>query len=267
MGKIDGKVAMITGSGSGIGRASAILFAQEGTKVVVNCRTVKTGEETVKLIRKDGGEALFVKADVSKEEDVKNLIRKTISAYGRLDILFNNAGLEEGIGDITQITEKQWNTTVSTNLTGTWLGMKYAIPEMLRTGGGVIISTSSICGFIQMSNVGADYSASKAGIIMLTKMAAAQFAPQNIKVNCICPGHVATPLFEKSDIAGNEENRRKLNNMPLRGRVGTSEEIARVALFLACDDSSYITGEALVVDGGHTVLSRGYEPGYGVLSA
>ncbi len=122
---------------------------------------------------------------------------------------------------------------IGINLTGTWLGMKYGIPEMVKAGGGAIISTSSICGFMHASGAAADYNASKAGIIMLTKTAACEFAPQNIRVNCICPGHVATPQFERGDVAGNEERRKKLNKMPLRGKVGTPEEIAQVALFLA----------------------------------
>ena len=267
MGRLDGKVAIITGAGTGIGRASAILFAKEGAKVVVASRnTAGTGEETVRMIKEAGGKAIFVKTDVSKAENVKNMIKTTVDTYGKLDILYNNAGVAAGTGDITQMTEEQWNRGISINLTGTFLGMKYGIPEMIKAGGGVIISTSSLAGIIGFGSAPADYGASKAGIIMLTKTAAFEFARQNIRANCICPTHCATPLFESYDVAGDEERRKKLNNMPLIGRVGTAEEIAQIALFLACDDSSLITGEAVVADGGHASLIRGYDPGYDVLS-
>lgn len=263
MGKLDGKVAIITGSASGIGKASALLFAKEGAKVVVADIDPKAGEETVKAIKEGGGDAIFVRADVSKSKDVENLVKTTVDTYGRLDVLFNNAGMGAGMGDIVDMTEEQLLTGINVNLIGAWRGMKYAIPEMLKVGGGTIISTSSICGIIHTSNAPADYDVSKAGIIMLTKTAACQFGRQNIRVNCICPGHVSTPLFEKWDIAGEEWRRKKHNDMELIGRVGIPDEIARVALFLACDDSSYITGQALIVDGGHTCLARGYEPGFG----
>ena len=261
MGRLDGKVALITGAGSGFGRASGILFAKEGAKVAVVDYVPEGGEETVRVIKEAGGEAIFVNADVSKTEDVKRMIRTTVDTYGKLDILFNNAGVAMGQVPLTETTEEQWNRDISINLTGVWLGMKYAIPEMTKRGGGVIISTASVAGFMAVLDVPVEYNVSKAGVIILTKVAAAEFADQNIRVNCICPGNCVTPQCLNYNIEraveGREVALRKMNAMQLIGRMGRAEEIAQVALFLACDDSSFVTGEALVADGGHSVLARG----------
>jgi len=257
MGRLDNKVAIITGAGSGFGRATSILFAKEGAKVVVADWIAKGGEETVRMIKEDGGEAIFIKIDVSKTEDVRKMIKTTIDTYGKLDILHNNAGVVGQLAPLHQITEEQWNRVISINLTGVWLGMKYAIPEMVKKGGGTIINTASVGGIIRVPNTPTDYHVSKAGVIMLTKVAAVEFANRNIRVNCICPSHSLTPLVENA-VRGNKEAINEFNQRAPMGRMATPEEIAQAALFLASEESSsFITGEALVVDGGYTVAGRG----------
>lgn len=258
MGRLDGKVALITGASSGIGRASAILFAREGARVVIVARGVEAGEETVRMIEEAGGEAIFVKADVSKTEDVKEMIGTTVGTYGKLDILFNNAAVVTmGIFSTSELAEKDWDKTISINLKGVWLGMKYAIPEMLKQGGGTIINMSSVAGIVMTPDIPVDYAVSKAGVIMLTRTAAIEFAKQNIRVNCICPGHTLTPQNEQW-LAGDEEALNQLNRNIPTNRMAMPEEIAQAALFLADDkSSSYITGEALVIDAGYSVVCRG----------
>ena len=215
------------------------------------------GEETVRKIESAGGKATFVKADVSVTEDIKRAVKTALDTYGKLDILFNNAGVAGDYVPITEMTEEQWDRGLNVNTRGVWLGMKYAIPEMLKQGGGVIISTASISGFTVVPGVPPEYNVSKAATIMLTKTAAAQFADKNIRINCICPGHCLTPMVVNW-LHGDQEAKKEVDGRQLIGRMGTVDEIAQAALFLASDEcSSFITGEALVADGGHTVLARG----------
>ena len=249
MGKLDGKVALITGAGFGIGRASALLFAEEGAKVAVNARTSERGPETVRMIKEKGGEAVFIQADVSKSGDVERMVKTTVDAYGRIDILFNHAGISQGNYLLADTTEEQWDKLVDTNLKGIFLGSKYVIPLMIKQGGGVIINTSSVLGLIA-APYRAVYGATKAGIIQLTKGMALEYGSQNIRVNCICPGAIQTALLEKAKSDLTSMNVDAFGQVVPLGRQGQPEEVAQAALYLASDDSTYVTGASLVIDGG-----------------
>ncbi|MDA4136297.1 MAG: SDR family oxidoreductase [Thaumarchaeota archaeon] len=248
--KLDGRVAIITGGNSGIGKATAILFAQEGAKVVVAGRNSSRGREVVDEIRKKGGDAVFVRTDVSKSEDVKNLVEKTVSRYGRIDVLFNNAALSP-VGTVLTTSEKDWRAVIDTNINGTFLCTRYVLPHMQKRGGGAIINTGSINSLMAMKDEAA-YDASKGGVLMLTRATALDFAKDNIRVNCICPGAIETPMLRGIlQLAPNpKEAEAELVRKHALGRIGTPEEVARVALFLASDDSSFVTGTAVAVDGG-----------------
>jgi len=245
VGKLDAKVALITGAGSGIGRATAFLFAGEGAKVAVADCVPAGGQETVRMIKEAGGEAIFIEVDVSKAADVERMVKTTVDTYGRIDILYNNAGITGTIAPTADLTEEDWDLVLDTNLKSVFLGSKYAIPIMINQGGGVIISTSSTMGLGGKTTI-APYCASKAGIALLTKTMAAEYASQNIRVNCICPGMIATAMTESWIPA------LQMQFIPLGGTAGRAEDVARAALYLACDDSAYVTGTALVVDGGWT---------------
>jgi meso-butanediol dehydrogenase/(S,S)-butanediol dehydrogenase/diacetyl reductase len=252
--KLEDKVAVITGAGSGIGRATAILFAAEGARVVVADVVRAAGEETVEQIRQDGGMGVFAHADVTKESDVATMVQLAVETYGRLDVLYNNAGVTLP-ATVTATTEDIWNKTIDINLKGVMLGCKYAIPAMLKHSSGSIINTASMLGLVASPNQ-APYCAAKGGVVMLTKQVAVDYAGHNIRANCICPSEVDTPMHRKfiAESSDPEATRQRLlERIPL-GRVASPEEIARVALFLASDDSSYITGVALPVDGGLTAL-------------
>lgn len=251
MGKLDGKVAIVTGSASGIGRASAILFAQEGAKVVVADVDPK-GRDVAEEISRGGGTATFVKTDVSKPEDVEALVRAAVDAYGKLNVIFNNAGVEGEQRFTADCSVENWDRVLGINLKGVFLGMKYAIPAILKSGGGAIVNTASTAGITGYPSMPA-YSASKGGVIQLTKTAALEYARQGIRVNCICPGGIFTPLVERFTKGLPKEQIEKMVQAvhPI-GRFGTPEEVAKLALYLASDDSSFCTGAPFIVDGGMT---------------
>jgi len=254
--RLKGKVAIITGAGSGLGRAAALLFTREGAKVVVAANREKDGEQTVKSIKEAGGDTILVQVDVTKASDLEKAVKAAVARYGKLDIMLNNAGTPGPGKLIADITEEEWNRVISVNLTGVFLGTKYAIPEMLKTGGGVIINTSSVAGVSPRRYTGA-YAAAKAAVIQLTRVTALEYARKNIRVNCILPGPIDTPFFSK--IAGGDPEKIAVfkeavrNEVPL-GRFAKPEEIAQAALFLASDEASYITGAAFPADGGQLLV-------------
>ncbi len=247
-GRLKGKVAMVTGAGSGIGQASAILFAQQGAKVVVSDFNEKMGQATCDTITKEGGQAIFAKADVSKSAEVQALMASCVKAYGTLDALLNCAGvaLVGKDGPVTEMSEETWNTTIAVNLTGTFLCCKYAIPLMLKKKSGSVINMSSMAGLIGVPNHG--YSATKGGIISLTRSIAVVYAPHNVRANSICPGVIETAMTQP--IRSDEQwNKMVISVTPL-GRWGKAIDVANLSLFLASDESSYITGTNISIDGG-----------------
>lgn len=245
MKSFENKVVIITGAGSGIGRATAQKFAEEGARVVVSDINEQEGKQTVEAIKEQGGEAFFIKCDVSQEEEVKKLIEKTVEHFGQLDCAYNNAGIEGRPCDTTLCSTENWDKTLDINLKGVWLCMKYEIMQMLKQGGGTIVNCSSIAGLVGFETIPA-YVASKHGVIGLTEAAAMEFAKKNIRVNAVCPGPVHTPMLER--FTQHQED--KMAQQDPMGRVGRPEEIADSVLWLCSDKSSYVTGQALAVDGG-----------------
>ena len=249
--RLSGKVAIITGAGSGIGRASALLFAREGAKVVVADIDREAAERTAGEIKNAEGEATFAQVDVSKAAEVERMVKTCMEAFEGVDILYNNAGMP-GPDGVDIVSEEDWDKAIDVNLKGVFLGCKYAIPEMRKRGGGSIISTSSVAGLVgSMSSP--TYSAAKGGVVLWTKAAAVALSKYKIRVNCLCPAPIETPmLIHFFDWSPDPEKalQNYTNSLSL-GRIGTPEEVARAALFLASDESSFITGVALPVDAGH----------------
>ncbi|MGA8214762.1 MAG: glucose 1-dehydrogenase [Candidatus Sulfotelmatobacter sp.] len=248
--RLEDKVALITGGTSGIGEASAILFAKEGAAVAITGRNEKRGHAVAKRITSAGGKAIFIPSDVRRAEECRHSVDETLGGFGRLDILFNNAGVFYP-HTILDCTEEEWDLQMDVNLKGTFLMSKAALPHMIEQRHGVIINNSSGWG-IAGGDAAVAYCASKGGVVLLTKAMAIDHGRQGIRVNCICPGDVDTPMLpEDARLRGLkwEDYLAGCANRPL-GRIGTVEEIAKAALFLASDDSSFMTGAALVVDGG-----------------
>ena len=245
MNRLEGKVAIVSGAGSGIGREVALLFAREGARVAVVDCVMETGEETVRRIRESGGEAIFVGADLSRASDAERMVKETLKKYGKLDILSNNAGILGEVAPVGDASEELWDRVISVNLKSVFLCSKYAVREMMRGGGGVIINSASVMGLVGLPGNTA-YSASKGGIIQFTRTMALEYASSNIRVNCICAGWIDTPMNEN---LAEPVVRWMLKETPM-GRLGRPEEVAEAALYLASDDSSFVTGTALVIDGG-----------------
>jgi NAD(P)-dependent dehydrogenase (short-subunit alcohol dehydrogenase family) len=253
MGKLDGQVAIITGGSSGIGLATALEFAREGARVVIAARDPQRGRQAVEQVSMSGGQAIFVGCDVCKAQACKAVVETAIHTFGRLDILFNNAGLIHVDRTVENTTEDEWAATMEINVTGTFLMSKYAIPRMAESGAGSIINNASVFGLVGGSGVAA-YCAAKGAIINLTRAMAIDHAAQNIRVNCICPGSVDTPLLkdEMEALGGEDLQRPKFAARHPLNRISSPEEIASVVLFLASSASSFITGAAIPVDGGRS---------------
>ena len=249
-GQFEGKVSLVTGGASGIGRATALAFAREGAKVVIDDIQVEAGEKTRQMISEAGGEAIFVEADVRKAAEVEALINKAIDKYGRLDFAHNNAGIEDALTLTADCTEENWDRVISTNLKGVWLCMKYEIPQMLKQGGGAIVNTASTAGLVGVPRWPA-YAASKGGVMQLTRTAALEYAKAGIRVNAVCPGGTRTPLHEraKARAGGKETPPSELNP---QGRRADPKEIAEAVVWLCSDAASFVTGHPMVVDGGMT---------------
>ena len=248
-GRLHGKVAIVTGAGSGIGKSVAELFAEEGAAVVVAEWNRQTGAQTATAL---GQRAIFCETDVSKSGDARNMVETAVREFGRLDILVNNAAIQI-LGTLDQTSEEDWDRLQAVNLKGVFLGMKYAIPAMIASGGGSIVNIASILGFVGDPDLAA-YCAMKGGVIAMTKAAALGYGPAGIRVNCICPGDVDTPMVQDymNKSPDPEGLRREISSKYALRRIATPREVAEAALYLASDASSFITGDALVIDGGLT---------------
>jgi NAD(P)-dependent dehydrogenase (short-subunit alcohol dehydrogenase family) len=246
--ELEGKVGLVTGGTSGIGRETAVLFAKSGAKVVVAGRREKEGEETIELIRNAGGDSLFVKTDVSKASEVEALIQKTVERFGRLDVAFNNAGIEGVWSPIIRQSEEDWDQTIAINLKGVWLCLKCEIRQMLKQGGaGAIVNMASTMGLVGSAGAAA-YSASKHGVIGLTQTAALENAKSGIRVNAVCPGFIETPMADRMfRLPG--VHKYVLSCHPI-GRLGRPMEIAEAVVWMCSDRASFMTGQSLVLDGG-----------------
>jgi NAD(P)-dependent dehydrogenase (short-subunit alcohol dehydrogenase family) len=249
---MDRKVAIVTGGNSGIGRATAIALAREGAKVTVAARRASEGEETVRLVKEAGSDAIFVKTDVAIENDVKSLVEKTVDTYGKLDYAVNNAGIGEKMTPLVEQTSEKFDQIMNTNVRGVWLSMKYEIPMMIKNGGGAIVNTSSGAGLVGFPQMPV-YIASKHAVLGLTKSAALEYAKSGIRINAIAPGGVETDMLMQT-VGDDHQFLETFRSMHPIGRIGRPEEIANTIVWLLSDKASFVLGHTLLVDGG--IVSR-----------
>ena len=250
-GQLNGKVALITGGASGIGRATALTFAREGAKLIIADMNEDGGQQTVHMITEHGGEATFVQVDVSRAIEVEAMISKTVQTYGRLDCAHNNAGIGSRPRVLLhELSEESWERVISINLKGVWLCMKYEIIQMCTQGGGAIVNTASIMGLVGSWSRSGVYNASKHGVVGLTKTAALEYAKSGIRVNAVCPGYIRTPLIEEALTSNPEMEAQIVARHPV-GRMGRPEEIAEAVMWLCADAASFVTGHTMTVDGGY----------------
>ncbi|MEE2873425.1 MAG: SDR family oxidoreductase [Candidatus Latescibacterota bacterium] len=250
IGRVENKIALVTGGGSGLGRATVQALAREGAKVLVADLNLESAHETVTMVAETGGEASAFAMDVTVAAQVEAMVQMTVERYGRLDCAFNNAGIPGKVGtSVIDYEEEDWDRVIAVDLKGVWLGMKYELKQMLKQGRGVVVNTASIAGLVGL--VGSSpYVASKHGVVGLTKTAALEFAQQNIRVNAVCPGVFRTPLVEKVIAELPEREELYLSAQPI-GRMGRPEELAEAVVWLCSDAASFVTGHAFPVDGGY----------------
>lgn len=248
--RFQGKTVFITGAGSGIGRSTSLAFAKAGAKVAAVDINVSAAEETAKLMKDEGGSALAIRCDVTRADQVEAAVKKTVADLGSLDFAFNNAGIEQGVVPLTEVSEELFDRLFAINVRGVYLCMKYQIPVMAERGGGVIVNTSSTAGVLSIRNQGA-YCATKYAVVALSKSTALEFASQNIRINALCPGITDTPMIERVS-GGTEQGRTRLIGQEPVGRFARPEEMARACMWLCSDDGAFITGAALNVDGGQS---------------
>jgi len=244
----DGKTAIVTGGSFGIGRAAAVAFAARGANVIVADWFEDKDNTTLKQIKATGGQGIFIKCDVSRTGDVRSMVEKAIVSYGRLDFAFNNAGIEGAMADTLECTEENWDKTISINLKGTWLCMKYEIPFMLQQGKGAIVNCASVAGLIGFPGLPA-YVVSKHGVVGLTKTAALENAKKNIRINAVCPGVIHTDMIDRITGQDKEVEKQYINMEPV-GRMGNPGEVAEAVMWLCSDAASFVTGHSMPVDGG-----------------
>jgi NAD(P)-dependent dehydrogenase (short-subunit alcohol dehydrogenase family) len=248
--QFENQVALITGGSNGIGKATAIAFAREGAKVIVSDMADAAGEEVVATIRAAGGEARYARCDVRDASQVASLVSGTVKTYGRLDVAFNNAGIEGTMAAVADVTEEAWERVLRVNLTGVFLCMKYQIEQMLKQGSGAIVNNASILGQVGFANASA-YAAAKHGLLGLTRCAALEYSARGIRVNAVCPGFIVTPMLERAGLMNDPAVRAMIEGLHAMKRMGQPEEVAEAVLFLSSSKASFIAGHPLLVDGGY----------------